>query len=90
MSLPYERTTSRADGQYQPIQVFAPDTISASATTQDMTGILAVRVTSNGTYYINTDTANTAAVIAGTVIGVGAGVTQLVFAAAQVLEVMSI
>ena len=87
MALPHEKTTSRA-GKYEPVQVFAPDTISASLTTHSMSGILAVRTTADGTYYINTANGATANVLAGTVIGVGEDVTQLVFAVAQRLELM--
>lgn len=90
MALPYERTTSKEEGQYEPVQVFSPDTISANQTTHSTTGVLAFRVTSDGTYYINSASGAIAAVQAGTVIGVGTGVTQIVFATNQILEIMSI
>lgn len=72
----------------RPIQVFSPDSISASLTTHSMSGVLAVRTTTDGTYYINEVDGLTAAVLAGTVIGIGTNVSQLVFAEAQILEIM--
>jgi len=90
MPIPYERSDARAIGKYTPVQVFAPDTISASLTDHDVSNVLAVRTTADGTYYINAASGATAFVPAGTIIGIAASVTDLVFASAQVLEIMNI
>ncbi len=88
--LPYEKKTDKEDGYYTPMQVFAPDLISGSLTSHDVTDILVVRTTTDAIYYINSASGLTAAVAAGTVIGIADGVTTLVFAQAQVLEMMSV
>ena len=88
MGLPYEKDTSREEGKYEPVQVFAPDAISASLTSHDVSGQIAVRTTSDGTYYVNAASGATAFVAQGTVIGIADSVDTLVFAAAQVLELM--
>lgn len=89
MPLPYEQEDSKEAGQYTPIQVFSPDTISASLTVHDVTDILVVRCSADGVYYINAASSRTVSVTAGTVIGIAEGVTSITFAGAQVLELMS-